>query len=64
LGARGPHYCLGHVLGREVIKAEMREIYHRMENLEVGESDLLLSNFMKKVKRLPGKWTPERKRPS
>ena len=41
-GAGGPHYCLGHILGREVLKAQMREIYHRMPNLEVGEPDLLL----------------------
>ncbi len=63
-GAGGPHYCLGHILGREVIKAEMREIYHRMRNLEVGEPDLLLSNFMNGVKRLPATWTPETKKPS
>jgi cytochrome P450 len=62
-GAGGPHYCIGHILGREVIKAEMREIYTRMKNLEVGEPDLLLSNFMNGVKRLPGTWTPERNKP-
>lgn len=61
---RNEDYCLGHILGREVIKAEMREIYHRMRNLEVGEPDLLLSNFMNGVKRLPATWTPETKKPS
>lgn len=63
-GAGGPHYCLGHILGREVLKAQMREIYHRMKDLEVGEPDLLLSNFMNGTKRLPAKWTPEKKKPS
>lgn len=62
-GAGGPHYCLGHILGREVLKAQMREIYHRMPNLEVGEPDLLLSNFMNGTKRLPATWTPEKKTP-
>lgn len=62
-GAGGPHYCLGHILGREVLKAQMREIYHRMPNLEVGEPDLLLSNFMNGTKRLPATWTPETKKP-
>lgn len=62
-GAGGPHYCLGHILGREVLKAQMREIYHRMPNLEVGEPDLLLSNFMNGTKRLPATWTPEKKAP-
>lgn len=60
-GAGGPHYCLGHILGREVLKAQMREIYHRMPNLKVGEPDLLLSNFMNGTKRLPATWTPEKK---
>ena len=63
-GAGGPHYCLGHILGREVLKAQMREIYHRMPNLEVGEPDLLLSNFMNGTKRLPATWTPEKRKPS
>lgn len=62
-GAGGPHYCLGHILGREVLKAQMREIYHRMPNLEVGEPDLLLSNFMNGTKRLPATWTAEKKKP-
>ncbi len=63
-GAGGPHYCLGHILGREVLKAQMREIYHRMKDLEVGEPDLLLSNFMNGTKRLPATWTPEKKKQS
>ena len=63
-GAGGPHYCLGHILGREVLKAQMREIYHRMPDLEVGEPDLLLSNFMNGTKRLPATWTPEKKKPT
>jgi cytochrome P450 len=61
-GGGGPHYCLGHMLGREVLTAQMREIYHRMHNLEVGEPDWLLSNFMNGVKRLPATWTPEKRR--
>lgn len=61
-GGGGPHYCLGHMLGREVLTAQMREIYHRMKNLEVGEPDWLLSNFMNGVKRLPATWTPEKQR--
>ena len=63
-GGGGPHYCLGHVLGREVLKAQMREIYGRMRNLEVGEREVLLSNFMNGVKRLPATWTPEKRQPA
>lgn len=60
-GGGGPHYCIGHVLARETLKAQMREIYARMKNLEVGEPELLLSNFMNGVKSLPATWTPERR---
>ena len=56
-GGGGPHYCLGQMLGRAVLKAQMREIYSRMKGLNVGERDVLLSNFMNGVKRflLPGR---------
>jgi cytochrome P450 len=63
-GGGGPHYCLGHMLGRAVLKAQMREIYGRMKNLEVGEREMLLSNFMNGVKRLPATWTPETRAPA
>jgi len=59
-GGGGPHYCLGHILGRAVLKAQMREIYSRMKGLHVGEREVLLSNFMNGVKRLPATWTPEK----
>jgi cytochrome P450 len=61
-GGGGPHYCLGHMLGRAVLKAQMREIYSRMKDLKVGERDVLLSNFMNGVKRLPATWTAEESR--
>jgi cytochrome P450 len=61
-GGGGPHYCLGHMLGRAVLKAQMREIYSRMKDLKVGERDVLLSNFMNGVKRLPATWIPEENR--
>lgn len=60
-GGGGPHYCLGNMLAKQMIKAELWEIFTRMKNLEVGERDLMLSNFMNGVMKLPGKWTPEKK---
>jgi hypothetical protein len=30
-----------------------------MKNLQAAEPELLLSNFMNGVKRLPATWTPE-----
>ncbi|GAA5174325.1 cytochrome P450 [Pseudonocardia eucalypti] len=60
-GGGGPHYCLGSHLGKQMLRAEMWEIYTRMKDLKVGERDIMLSNFMNGVKRLPATWTPERR---
>jgi cytochrome P450 len=60
-GGGGPHYCLGNMLAKQMLKAELWEIFTRMKDLEVGEPDLMLSNFMNGVMKLPGKWTPEKK---
>jgi cytochrome P450 len=57
-GGGGPHYCIGHMIGKSMIRAEMREIYGRMKDLKVGEPTLMLSNFMNGVMKLPGTWTP------
>ncbi|MBA3742846.1 cytochrome P450 [Sporichthya sp.] len=58
-GGGGPHYCIGHMIGRSMLRAEMYEIYTRMRDLKVGEPVLMLSNFMNGVMKLPGTWTPE-----
>ncbi|PPJ25551.1 cytochrome P450 [Nocardia nova] len=60
-GGGGPHYCLGHVLAKVVLKSQIHEIYTRMKDIRVGEPELLLSNFMNGVKRLPATWTPEQR---
>jgi cytochrome P450 len=60
-GGGGAHYCLGSHLGKQMLKAEMWEIYNRMKNLKVGERSLMLSNFMNGVMAMPGTWTPEKK---
>jgi cytochrome P450 len=59
-GGGGAHYCLGSHLGKQMLKAEMWEIYTRMRDLQVGDRDIMLSNFMNGVMKLPGTWTPER----
>jgi cytochrome P450 len=60
-GGGGPHYCLGHVLAKQVLAAQMWEIFTRMPDLRVGEREMLLSNFMNGVKRLPATWTSEQR---
>lgn len=57
-GGGGPHYCMGASLARLTLKAIFREMYTRMENLEVGEPDLLTANVVHGIKRLPATWTP------
>jgi cytochrome P450 len=57
-GAGGPHFCMGNALGRAMIKFALRELYTRLPDLEVGEPEVLLSNFMNGVKTLHGTWTP------
>ncbi|WP_445187594.1 cytochrome P450 [Pseudonocardia sp. Cha107L01] len=60
-GGGGPHYCLGNMLGKQMLKAEMWEIYTRMKDLKVGERTIMLSNFMNGVMKMPGTWTPEKR---
>jgi cytochrome P450 len=57
-GGGGPHYCLGSALGRHVTKAALREVTTRMRDLDVGEPEMLVSNFMNGVLSLPARWTP------
>jgi cytochrome P450 len=60
-GGGGPHYCLGNMLAKQMLKSELHEIFTRMQNLEVGEQTLMVSNFMNGVMKMPGKWTPEKR---
>jgi cytochrome P450 len=59
-GGGGIHLCLGSALGKQMLKSEIWEIYTRMDNLEVGKPEYMLSNFMNGVMKLPGTWTPEK----
>lgn len=57
-GGGGPHFCLGNILAKQMMKHALREIYTRMPDLQVGTPDYLESSFMHGVKRLPATWTP------
>ncbi|HEX3612380.1 MAG TPA: cytochrome P450 [Sporichthyaceae bacterium] len=57
-GGGGPHYCIGHLLGRRLLRTQIQQVYTRMHDLQVGERHILLSNFMNGVMRLPATWTP------
>lgn len=58
-GGGGPHYCIGHLLGRRLLRTQIQQVYTRMKDLQVGERHILLSNFMNGVMKLPATWTPE-----
>lgn len=56
-GGGGPHFCMGSVLARQMLKHGFREIYTRMPDLKLGDPEFLASSFMHGVKHLPGTWT-------
>jgi cytochrome P450 len=58
-GGPGAHYCLGANLARREITVMFRELFRRLPDLEVtGEPDMLLSNFIHGIKRMPCAFTP------
>ena len=52
-GGGGPHFCLGNQLTKSELRNLFRELLTRLEHIELGEPDLLQSNFVHGVKRLP-----------
>lgn len=58
-GGGGVHYCLGANLARSMLRAEARELFTRIPEFEAGEPDLLGTNFIHGIKRLPFRFTPQ-----
>ncbi|BBX03261.1 cytochrome [Mycolicibacterium moriokaense] len=52
-GGGGPHFCLGNQLAKTELRNLFRELLTRLTSIEFGEPDLLYSNFVHGVKRLP-----------
>jgi len=52
-GGGGPHFCLGNRLAKTELRNLFRELLTRLGPIEFGEPDLLHSNFVHGVKRLP-----------
>jgi methyl-branched lipid omega-hydroxylase len=58
-GGGGPHFCLGAHLARREIKVMFDELLTRLPDIEVtGEPELLVSNFIHGIKRMPVSFTP------
>jgi methyl-branched lipid omega-hydroxylase len=56
-GAGGPHFCLGANLARREITVMLRQILHRLPDLQItGEPDYLQSAFIHGIKRMPCEW--------
>jgi cytochrome P450 len=52
-GGGGPHFCLGNQLTKSELRNLFRELLTRLKRVEFGEADLLHSNFVHGIKRLP-----------
>ena len=59
-GGGGAHFCLGNQLAKSALRALFGELLSRIPDFEAGEPDLLGTNFMRGVKRLPFRFTPEK----
>jgi len=59
-GGGGLHFCLGNQLAKGALRALFSELLNRVPDFQAGEPDLLGTNFMRGVKRLPFTFTPEK----
>jgi len=58
-GGGGPHFCLGAHLARREIKVMFEELLRRLPDIAVsGEPEMLRSNFIHGIKRMPVEFTP------
>jgi cytochrome P450 len=58
-GGGGTHFCLGNQLAKSALRALFSELLTRIPDFSAGEPELLGTNFMRGVKRLPFTFTPE-----
>lgn len=52
-GGGGPHFCLGNQLAKAELRNLFRELLTRLKTVEFGEPELLYSNFVHGIKRVP-----------
>jgi len=62
-GGGGPHFCLGANLARMELRLIFREMIERIDNLQLaGTPELLRSNFVGGIKRMPVTFTPGKRK--
>jgi cytochrome P450 len=52
-GGGGPHYCLGASLARTQLRCLFTELLTRLPDIEAGEPEPLVGNFINGIKRMP-----------
>jgi cytochrome P450 len=52
-GGGGPHFCIGAGLARSQLRSLMGELLTRVPNIEVGEPEFAVGNFIRVVNHLP-----------
>ncbi len=57
-GGGGVHFCLGNQLAKQMLRAIFKELVFRLESWECGEPELLGTNFMRAIKRMPVTFVP------
>jgi cholest-4-en-3-one 26-monooxygenase len=64
-GGGGPHFCLGANLARLELRLVFQELVQRIPDMRLdGEVELLRSNFLGGIKRMPVKFTPSEPLPA
>jgi cytochrome P450 len=56
-GGGGPHYCLGASLARTQLRSIIGELLRRLPDIEAGEPEVLVGNFINGIKRMPCRFT-------
>jgi cytochrome P450 len=51
-GGGGPHFCMGASLARRQLRAIFRELLGRVPNLELGDPELLVGNFIHGITKM------------
>jgi cytochrome P450 len=57
-GGGGPHYCMGAALARLQLKSIFIELLTQLPDLQVGEPEPLIGNFINGIKSMPCTFTP------
>jgi len=52
-GGGGPHYCMGNFVAKMQLREILFNVLTRVPNLELGDPEFLVGNFVHAVKRMP-----------